>query len=119
MFNFWVAGLLSIGALFAVIAAVGILRMPDFYMRISATTKASTLGATFILAATALYFDDAAVTGKIIAIIAFIILTTPVAAHMIGRSAHRSGVPLWKESIRDDLAAAEHAPTTIKEPEES
>ncbi|MBE0504481.1 MAG: monovalent cation/H(+) antiporter subunit G [Desulfuromonadales bacterium] len=119
MFEFWVAGLLSVGALFAVIAAVGILRMPDFYMRISATTKASTLGATFILAATALYFDDAAVTGKIIAIIAFVILTTPVAAHMIGRAAHRSGVPLWKESIRDDLAAAEHGSATTNEPEES
>jgi multicomponent Na+:H+ antiporter subunit G len=106
MFEFLIAGLLTIGALFAVIAAVGILRMPDFYMRISATTKASTLGATFILAATAMYFDDAGVTGKIIAIIAFVILTTPVAAHMIGRAAHRSGVPLWKESVRDDLAAA-------------
>lgn len=107
MLEFLIAGLLTIGALFAVIAAVGILRMPDFYMRISATTKASTLGATFILAATALYFDDAAVSGKIVAIIAFVILTTPVAAHMIGRAAHRSGVPLWKESVRDDLAAAE------------
>lgn len=119
MFEFWVAGLLSIGALFAVIAAVGILRMPDFYMRISAASKASTLGATFILAATALYFDDAAVTGKIIAIIAFVILTTPVAAHMIGRAAHRSGVPLWTESLRDDLAAAEHGSAVKKEPEGS
>jgi len=100
------AALLTIGSLFVAIAAVGILRMPDFYMRISATTKASTLGVTFILGATALYFNDAAVSGKIIAIIAFIILTTPVAAHMIGRAAHRSGVKLWHRSIRDDLAAA-------------
>jgi multicomponent Na+:H+ antiporter subunit G len=107
MLDFLIAGLLTIGALFAAIAAVGILRMPDFYMRISSASKASTLGATCILAATALYFDDAGVTGKIIAIIAFIILTTPVAAHMIGRAAHRSGVPLWKESVRDDLFAAD------------
>lgn len=98
-----VATLLTIGALFALIAAIGILRMPDFYMRISATTKASTLGASFILGATALHFEDAAVSGKIIAIIAFIVLTTPVAAHMIGRAAHHSGVPLWKESVQDDL----------------
>ncbi len=98
-----VAILLTVGTLFAVIAAVGILRMPDFYMRISATTKASTLGVTFILGATALYFNDAAVSGKIIAIIAFIVLTTPVAAHMIGRAAHRSGVPLWAGTVRDDL----------------
>lgn len=106
------AVLLTVGTLFTVIAAVGILRMPDFYMRISASTKASTLGATFILGATALYFRDAAVSGKIIVIIAFIILTTPVAAHMIGRAAHRSGVPLWKGSIRDDLAASQEISTT-------
>ncbi|MHB8057912.1 MAG: monovalent cation/H(+) antiporter subunit G [Desulfuromonadaceae bacterium] len=104
MLDTTVAILLTIGALFAAIAAIGIMRMPDFYMRISATTKASTLGASFILGATALHFEDASVTGKIIAIIAFIVLTTPVAAHMIGRAAHQSGVPLWKGSIRDDLA---------------
>ena len=113
-----VAILLTIGTLFAAIAAVGILRMPDFYMRISATSKASTLGVTFILGATALYFRDAAVSGKIIAIIAFIILTTPVAAHMIGRAAHRSGVPLWQESVRDDLTGAAPEPLPIPEDEE-
>jgi len=107
MFDALIAALLTTGTLFAVIAAVGIVRMPDFYMRISATTKASTLGVTFILGATALFFNDTAVSGKIIAIIAFIILTTPVAAHMIGRAAHHSGVPLWKGSIRDDLAAVQ------------
>lgn len=121
MFDALIAALLTTGTLFAVISAVGIVRMPDFYMRISATTKASTLGVTFILGATALYFNDAAVSGKIIAIIAFIILTTPVAAHMIGRAAHQSGVPLWKGSIRDDLAAVQkNAPdavnTTATEP---
>lgn len=116
-----VALLLTTGSLFAVVAAIGIVRMPDFYMRISSTTKASTLGASFILGATALHFEDAAVSGKIIAIIAFIVLTTPVAAHMIGRAAHQSGVPLWKGSIRDDLAAVQkNAPdavnTTATEP---
>lgn len=103
MFDLLIAILLLVGTLFAVIAAIGIVRMPDFYMRISATSKASTLGVTFILGATALYFNDATVSGKIVAIIAFIILTTPVAAHMIGRAAHRSGVPLWQGSICDEL----------------
>lgn len=107
MSDLLIAILLTVGSLFTVIAAVGIVRMPDFYMRISATTKASTLGVTFILGATALYFNDAAVSGKIIAIIAFIVLTTPVAAHMIGRAAHRSGVPLWHGSVRDDLKSSE------------
>ena len=107
MLDFTVAMLLTIGSFFALIAAIGIVRMPDFYMRISTATKASTLGTSFILGATALYFEDAAVTGKIIAIIAFVILTTPVAAHMLGRAAHRSGVPLWGESVQDDLKEAE------------
>jgi len=107
MSDLMIAAPLTVGTLFTVIAAVGILRMPDFYMRISASTKASTLGVTFILGATALYFNDAAVSGKIVAIIAFIVLTTPVAAHMIGRAAHRSGVPLWNGSVRDDLRSSE------------
>lgn len=107
MSDLMIAAAMTAGALFTVIAAVGILRMPDFYMRISASAKASTLGVIFILGATALYFNDAAVSGKIIAIIAFTVLTTPVAAHMIGRAAHRSGVPLWNGSVRDDLKRSE------------
>lgn len=98
-----IALLLTVGALFALIAAIGIVRMPDFFMRLSATTKASTLGASFILCATAFYFNNPTITGKILAIIAFTILTTPVAAHMIGRAAWLSGVKLWKATVCDHL----------------
>ena len=101
-----IAILLGGGTFFAVVAAIGIVRFPDFYMRLSATTKASTLGASLILGGVALFFGDAAVTGKIAAIIVFIILTSPVAAHMLGRAAYFSGVPLWKESVRDELGAS-------------
>lgn len=101
-----IAILLGGGTFFAVVAAIGIVRFPDLYMRLSATTKASTLGASLILGGVALFFDDAAVTGKIAAIIVFIVLTAPVAAHMLGRAAYFSGVPLWKESVRDDLGGA-------------
>ncbi|MBI5446035.1 MAG: monovalent cation/H(+) antiporter subunit G [Deltaproteobacteria bacterium] len=101
-----VAILLGAGTFFAVVAAIGVVRMPDLFMRLSATTKASTLGVTFILGGVALFFEDAVVTGKILAIIAFIVLTAPVAAHMLGRAAYFSGVPLWKESVRDDLGAS-------------
>lgn len=101
-----VAILLGGGTFFAVVAAIGIVRFPDLYMRLSATTKASTLGASLILGGVALFFDDAAVTGKIVAIIVFIVLTSPVAAHMLGRAAYFSGVPLWKEGVRDELGAS-------------
>ena len=91
------------GSFFALVASIGLLRMPDLFMRLSATTKAATLGITLVLVAVALYFNLAGVTGRVIAIIVFVVLTAPVAAHMIARAAYFNGVPLWKGSIYDDL----------------
>ncbi len=101
-----IALLLLGGTFFALVAAIGVVRMPDIYMRLSASSKASTLGASFILAAVALFFGTTAVTGKVLAIIAFTLLTAPVAAHMLGRAAYFSGVPLWDKSVRDELGGA-------------
>ncbi len=98
-----IALLLFAGTFFALVAALGVVRMPDIYMRLSAASKASTLGASCILAAVALYFASTAVTGKVVAIIAFTLLTAPVAAHMLGRAAYFSGEPLWKKSTVDEL----------------
>jgi multicomponent Na+:H+ antiporter subunit G len=113
-----IALLLGGGTFFALVAAVGVVRMPDIYMRLSAASKASTLGASLILTGVALFFDSMAVTGKIVAIIAFTLLTAPVAAHMLGRAAYFSGEPLWKKSVRDELGASgdwyRHAPPQDK-----
>ena len=98
-----IALLLFAGTFFALVAALGVVRMPDIYMRLSAASKASTLGASCILAAVALYFANTAVTGKVVAIIAFTLLTAPVAAHMLGRAAYFSGEPLWEKSTVDEL----------------
>ena len=98
--------LMTGGVFFVAVAAIGVVRMPDLYMRVSASTKASTLGISLILAGTALFFGDVGVTGQVVAIIAFIMLTTPVAAHMIGRAAYFSKVPLWKGSRYDELKDA-------------
>lgn len=95
--------LMLIGAFFMFVAALGVLRMPDLFMRLSATTKASTLGASSLLLATAVHFGDYGIASRIAAIIAFIVMTAPVAAHMIGRAAYISRVPLWEGTIRDDL----------------
>jgi len=98
-----IALLLFAGTFFVMVAALGVVRMPDIYMRLSAASKASTLGASCILAAVALYFASTAVTGKVVAIIAFTLLTAPVAAHMLGRAAYFSGEPLWEKSTVDEL----------------
>lgn len=92
-----------LGSVFMVIAAIGIVRLPDLFMRMSANTKAASLGVGLILLAAALYFDDSEVTSRIIAVIVFLLLTSPVAAHMIGRAAYFDGVPLWKGTIIDEL----------------
>ena len=98
---------IAIGSIFALLAAVGIVRMPDLYMRIQAATKASTFGVSFIVLAAVLQFDDLGAKTRALLIIAFIVLTAPVAAHMIGRAAYSAGVPLWKQTMVDELRTAE------------
>jgi multicomponent Na+:H+ antiporter subunit G len=92
-----------IGAVFMCVAGLGILRMPDLFMRMSSGTKASTLGVGFLLAAVAVRFPVLEVVSRTVAIIVFILLTAPVAAHMIGRAAYVIGIPLWKDSMVDEL----------------
>jgi multicomponent Na+:H+ antiporter subunit G len=94
---------LIIGSTFMFIAGLGILRMPDLFMRMSCATKASTLGVGFILLALAVNFGQFGVSSRAIATIVFVVVTAPVAAHMIGRSAYIGRVPLWKNSIIDQL----------------
>lgn len=93
----------TLGAIFALLAAIGILRMPDTFLRISVTTKAATLGIGLILGAAALYFSDFAVSTRVQAIIIFIVLTAPVGAHLIGRTSYFTGNKMWKNSVVDDL----------------
>jgi len=99
----------TVGTLFMLLAGLGVLRLPDLYCRASATTKAATLGVGCLLIATAVFFQDSQVTTRVLATIAFLLLTAPVAAHMLGRAAYRRGVPLWEGTVSDELAGAETA----------
>jgi len=92
-----------LGTFFSFIAAIGLVRFPDLYMRMGAATKAGTLGAGFNLLAVAAYFNDFEITTKVIAAIAFFILTAPVGAHMLGRAGYIIGVKMWPGTLRDDL----------------
>lgn len=95
------------------LAALGALRMPDLPMRMHATTKAGAMGCGLIMGGVAFFFADAAVTARSVAIIAFIMLTAPVAAHVLARAGYFVGVPLWHNIVRDDLRGRYH-PTTHK-----
>ena len=93
----------GIATIFIFLAAIGILRMPDFYLRLSITVKATTLGIGLMLVSAAIFFADVSTTSKVLSIVFFLVLTAPVAAQMIGRAAYFIGVPLWKNSVADEL----------------
>jgi len=116
----WVMGaLLVIGAGFLLLASIGIVRMPDLYSRIQAATKAATLGVGCIILGLAIHFVDLGITVRALLVIAFLFLTQPVAAHVIGRAAYFVGVPLWENTIMDELRGRYDASTHALESQRS
>ena len=103
MISIIIAVIATLGTLFVLLAAVGILRMPDTYLRMAVTTKAATLGIGLILIAAAIYFYDFSTTTRVLAIILFILLTAPVGAHLIGKASYITGNKLWEGTLMDDL----------------
>jgi multicomponent Na+:H+ antiporter subunit G len=91
------------GAVVAVIAAVGLHRMPDVYARMHVATKPATLGITLCLSGAALRVSGAATVTKLVVAVAFQLVTTPVAGHLLGRAAHASRAPVSEHMIMDDL----------------
>lgn len=97
--------LMIVGAAFSLIAAIGIVRMPDLYTRMQAAAKTSTLGVGCTILAMAIHFADVGVTTRAALVILFLFLTSPVAAHMISRAGYISGVRLWERSVTDELSS--------------
>jgi multicomponent Na+:H+ antiporter subunit G len=103
MSDFLIAIISTTGALFILLASIGLFRMPDFYLRVSVTTKAGSMGVGLILIASAIYFWDFGITTRALAIIFFLLITAPVSAHLLGRVAYLCKVRLWEKTISDDL----------------
>lgn len=95
--------LVLVGGFFVFAAALGVARLPDVLIRMHASTKAGTLGCGLILLAAAIHFAETAIVARALATIVFIMLTAPVGAHMIARAAYRTGVPLWRGMVVDEL----------------
>lgn len=103
------AMLLIVGSLFMLLAGLGVLRLPDLFMRLQAATKASTLGVACLLLGAAVYFQDLGVASRAVLVIAFFCLTAPVGAHMIARAGYAMGVPLWEGTLIDELRDSRRA----------
>ncbi|MFU8828933.1 MAG: monovalent cation/H(+) antiporter subunit G [Phycisphaerales bacterium] len=101
--------LVVLGGAFSLLAAVGLLRMPDLYTRMQSATKAGTLGVACTAAAAAVHFSGSIAWVEAIIVIFFFFLTAPVASHLIARASYTSGHKLWDRTVRDDYADARSA----------
>lgn len=97
------AVLLVTGSLFMLLAAVGVLRLPDVFTRMQATSKAATLGIGCMMLAVAVHFGELGVVVRAVGVIVFTFFTAPVGAHMIGRAAYIGRGRLWEKSVADEL----------------
>ena len=93
--------LIVIGVLFDIAGCVGLVRLPDVYNRIQASTKCVVIGTTLILLGAVIWLGSVHAILKGLICILFILITSATAAHALARAAHRSGVPLDKRSVVD------------------
>ncbi|MGB0964579.1 MAG: monovalent cation/H(+) antiporter subunit G [Litorivicinus sp.] len=101
MIDFLAGLILLAGGAFCLIAALGVVRMPDVYIRMHASTKAGTLGVGLIGVATALLVAESGFVLKALVVVAFMILTAPIGAHLLGRAAFKAGTPMHSTTSED------------------
>ncbi|EUJ31638.1 monovalent cation/H+ antiporter subunit G [Listeria cornellensis FSL F6-0969] len=96
--------MILIGASLSILAAIGVIRLPDVYTRTHAAGISNTFGVSLLLFATVGYFfhSGEGFNARVLLAILFIYLTTPIASHLINRAAYDTGVPLAIR-IRDQL----------------
>jgi multicomponent Na+:H+ antiporter subunit G len=92
------------GALLVLLASIGVLRMPDVFSRMHASSKAATLGATCSVLAAAFHFGQSEIWFRSLALGAFLFLTAPIAAHLIARAAFVTRAPLARENVVNEAA---------------
>jgi multicomponent Na+:H+ antiporter subunit G len=95
--------LLVSGSLFALVAAIGVIRLPDVYTRMHAAAKAGAVGSSLLLLATGVGSLDPAIFTRAVAGFVFFILTAPVSTHLLARAAHIYGVKMDGVTVMDDL----------------
>jgi len=97
---------LLLGTLFTLVAAIGVVRLPDLYTRMHAASKAGAVGGGLVLLAVALLCFDVGVAMRAIIGVVFLLLTTPVAAHLLARASYRSSDQLPANMVCDDLKSS-------------
>ncbi|MCG3726633.1 monovalent cation/H(+) antiporter subunit G [Vibrio cincinnatiensis] len=102
MTDFIISILVLSGSFLMLLAAIGINRMPDLLTRMHATTKAGALGVGLMVVAFAVVnWGDFAFVARALAVVIFVILTAPIAAHVLARASYFVGVPQWDGVVKD------------------
>jgi multicomponent Na+:H+ antiporter subunit G len=102
MTTFLTASLLLTGALLILVAAIGVVRLPDVLCRSHAVAKAMTLGIALMLLGLWLHLGEQQSMLKILLAIFFQLVTIPVSSHLLGLLALRQDLPRWKVRPMDD-----------------
>jgi multicomponent Na+:H+ antiporter subunit G len=103
-------GLACLGSVFMIVGALGLLRLPDVFTRMHGTSVSDTLGAGLILVGLMVLAGLSLVTVKLIFLILFFGLMSPVSTHAIARAALHAGV----KPVLDDGAAPTKPPEAPK-----
>lgn len=86
---------MGFGIFFMLIGTIGVLRFPDVYTRLHASSKCGTTGVISIFIGLMILKGFSHISLQIAVIAFFIFVTNPVASHAIGKSANDSKVPMW------------------------
>ncbi|MCX7833113.1 MAG: monovalent cation/H(+) antiporter subunit G [Ignavibacteria bacterium] len=95
--------LLIAGSIFTLIAAIGIIRFPDIYMRKSASAKASTFGVSLIALSVILINLNLIIAIKLLAILFLLFLTIPIGSQVLARAAIKMKVKFWDNTKINQL----------------
>ncbi|AAZ27060.1 Na+/H+ antiporter subunit G [Colwellia psychrerythraea] len=98
--------LLLVGGSFVLVGSIGLVKMPDFFMRLHGPTKATTLGMAALLTAAMIFFSttQAGLSVKEILISLFLLLTAPISAYMMIKSAiHHKLESIERTSGKDNI----------------
>jgi multicomponent Na+:H+ antiporter subunit G len=96
--------LILAGGALALLAGIGLVRLPDVFARMHAATKPATLGLVLVCLGAALTDAEAADVAKLLLVVVLQFLTAPVGAHMVGRAASHAGVLLEAKTVLDEMA---------------
>ena len=124
LLNYLVAGWLILGGFFVFVGSLGLAKLPDFFTRLHAPTKATTLGIGSVLVASMLMTSvrDGGFSVYELVISLFLFITAPVSAHMMAKAALHKKISMLDRTKNHDMTAriaAQKTPQEEQQPEDS